>query len=546
MRPANDSFLQADQNDSPMTDAPESSPDLSPDSEAPHSHETTRPRSQSSELPPPLDYVDLDGGTGRDVFYRPDRYLRADLGLVRVTVELLIAGTHHSCELFDVSQNGVAFEWTADAQPELGTEIEKLSVQFDDHEAYVGVARVSSVRRVGGATIVGVSLIDTLMNIEDVLHLRDVKAWVAGASSDKLQVSEAPWFVPGLQSFKALVSELRLFLEDGQRQLAEVEAALPSHISQGDQGSPARDALIQRMRAGFSAEIIELSNQIDAATRQATRSEWDALREFSQRQLHPLLMQSPWMHRARQKPLGYPGDFELMNGLYGNHFNGPTLFARAVNLAFVSTPAAEAVRTRRDLMKRELSKALDRATPERPVRILSIAAGPAQEVYEVLQERAEIHGPVEIVLFEQDRRALSFAHARLSRVVQRRWSGRVKVVLLHDSIKRLLLGSTVFPAAGEYDMVYACGLCDYLQRNAWVKLCRTLYGTVAPQGTLYVGNMVPSNPSRWFMELHLDWTLVYREHSEMLELSAVAAPSAALRICDEPTGVNPFVALTRD
>jgi hypothetical protein len=300
------------------------------------------------------------------------------------------------------------------------------------------------------------------------------------------------------------------------------------------------------MKGGFSAEIVRFSNQVDEATRQASRSEWDALREFSQRQLHPLLMQSPWMHRARYKPLGYPGDFELMNGLYGNHFSGATLFARAVNLAFVSTPAAEAVRTRKDMMKRELGKALDRAKEGRPVRILSIAAGPAQEVYELLLEREEIEGRVEIVLFEQDRRALSFAHARLSRLVKRRWADRVKVTLLHDSIKRLLLGSTVFPGSGEYDMVYACGLCDYLQRNTWVKLCRTLYGTVAPEGTLYVGNMVPQNPSRWFMELHLDWALVYREKEEMLELARAATATARLGICEEPTGVNPFVSLTRE
>lgn len=529
-----------------MTQANESPIDVaSPDSEAaPHSHELVRQRPRRSE-PPPLDYVELDGGQGRDVFYRPDRYLRADLGLVRVNVRVQIDGEQRSCELFDVSQNGIAFEWSDERVLELGSEVEQLTVQFDDHEAYSGLARVSSVRRIcPSAVIVGVSLLDSLMNIEDVLHLRDVKAWVAGEASDKLRASEASWAVPGLHEFKALVSELRLFLEDGQIELAELEASLPSHVSQGGQDSPARDALVQRMRDGFSADIVRYSNQIDAASRKATPAEWDALREFSQRQLHPLLMQSPWMHRARHKPLGYPGDFELMNGLYGNHFNGSNLFARAVNLAFVSTPAAEAVRTRRDLMKQELGKALDRAAPDRPVRILSIAAGPAQEVYEVLQERPRIDGPVEIVLFEQDRRALSFAYARLSRVVKRRWAGQVKVVLLHDSIKRLLLGSTVFPA-GQYDMVYACGLCDYLQRHTWTTLCRSLYSTVAPGGTLYVGNMVPSNPSRWFMELHLDWALVYREHAEMLELARVAAPSASLRLCEEPTGVNPFVALTR-
>lgn len=528
-----------------MPEAPEWRPDLRPDSDAPMSHEGARQRARTSEAPP-LDYTELEGGSGRDVFYRPDRYLRADLGLVRVSVEVSIEGETHSCELFDVSQNGIAFEWTSTRQPELNFEIEKLVVQFDDHEAYSGVAKISSVRRMGLATVVGVSLIDTLMNIEDVLHLRDVKAWVAGTASDKLRAHEAPWYMPGLLPFKALVSDLRLFLEDGQVQLAELEASLPSSVSQGGQRSPASEALVERMRDGFSSDIVRLSNQIDAATRQAARGEWDALREFAQRQLHPLLMQSPWMHRARHKPLGYPGDFELMNGLYGNHFNGATLFARAVNLAFVSTPAAEAVRTRKDLMKRKLNATLDRAQPERAVRILSIAAGPAQEVYEVLEERADIAGPVEIVLFEQDRRALSFAHARLSRVVSRRWQGKVKVVLLHDSIKRLLLGSTVFTAAGQYDMVYACGLCDYLQKNTWVKLCRTLYGTVAPAGTLFVGNMVPSNPSRWFMELHLDWALVYREHAEMLELSRLAAPGAQLAICEEPTGVNPFVALTRE
>jgi extracellular factor (EF) 3-hydroxypalmitic acid methyl ester biosynthesis protein len=496
--------------------------------------------------PPRSDYVDLEGGSGRDVYFRPERYQRADLGLVRVSVEFLLDGVKLSCELYDVSQNGVAFEWQGDRTPELGSEIDELVVQFDEYEAYRGLARVSSVRRLGNTIVVGVSLIDTLMNIEDVLHLRDVKAWVAGAASDRLGAQDAPWRVTGQHRFKSLVSELRLLLEDGQTQLAELEASLPSHVSQGGQGSPARDALVERVRNGFSTEIMRASAEIDDATRQATGQEWEALREFSQRHLHSLLMQAPWMHRARTKPLGYPGDYEIMNGLYGNHFNGATLFAKAVNLAFVSTPAAEAVRTRKDLIKRELSRLIDKATPDRPVRILSIAAGPAQEVYEVLHERSQIPGPVEIVLFEQDRRALNFAHARLSRVLRQRWASKVRVVLLHDSIKRLLLGSTMFTESGEYDMVYACGLCDYLQRHTWTKLCRTLYSTVAPQGTLFVGNMVPSNPSRWFMELHLDWALVYREHSELLELAGLAAPSARLGIVEEPTRVNPFVTLTRE
>jgi len=529
-----------------MSQATRSSVELtSPDSEAPLSHETTRQRSRHSE-PPPLDYTELDGGSGRDVFYRPDRYLRADLGLVRVSVQVVVEGRAHTCELFDVSQNGIAFEWTSERPLEPSSEIDQLVVEFDGHEAYSGVAKVSSVRRIGATTVVGVSLLDTLMNIEDVLHLRDVKAWVAGAASDKLQADEAPWRVRGHERFKSLVGELRLFLEDGKEQLAELEASLPSHVSQGDQGSPARQALIERVRNGFASEMLAISSQIDAASREASQRDREPLREFAQRHLHDLLMQSPWMHRARTKPLGYPGDYEVMNGLYGNHFAGATLFAKAVNLAITAMPAGDAVRMRKDLMKSELSRHLDLASPERTVRILSIAAGPAQEVYELLQERASLAGPVEIVLFEQDRRALTFAYARLSRIVNQRWRNQVKIVLLHDSIKRLLLGTTVFTESGEYDMVYASGLCDYLQRHTWIRLCKTLYGTLAPRGTLYVGNMAPDNPSRWVMEFHLDWNLVHRERPELLELARAAAPRAALRICEEASSYNPFVALTRD
>ncbi len=103
----------------------------------------------------------------------------------------------------------------------------------------------------------------------------------------------------------------------------------------------------------------------------------------------------------------------------------------------------------------------------------------------------------------------------------------------------------MFSGAGRFDAVYSCGLFDYLQLPTAVSLCRSLYELVAPEGTLYVGNMVPSNPCRWFMELHLEWSLVYREREQMLDFARMAAPDAAIELVEEPTGVNPFVALKR-
>jgi len=492
------------------------------------------------------EYVDLDGGQGRDVFFRPHRYQRSDLGPVGAVLELVRADKTERCELHDVSQNGLAFEWPRDLNVEIGVVIDRLVVKFDEHEAYGGAARVSSVRRDTGTTIVGVSLMDTLMNIEDVLHLRDVKALSLGNDSKGLGLENAPWRVTGHDRFKALVAELRLYLEDAQARLAELEASLPWHVVSGDHESPARDALIERVRAGFSLEVVRLSNEIDASLRGSSKDEREALREYSIRHLHHLLMQSPWMHRARMKPLGYPGDYEIMNSVYGNHFRGQNLFAKAVDYAFALTPAAESVRTRKDVIKNSLSALLDGRKDNRPLRILTIAAGPAQEIYELFEERKTIDGPVEIVLFDQDKRALTYSYGRLRRIVNAKRFDNVKLMYLHDSIKRLLLGSTIFANYGKFDFVYAVGLFDYLQLHTWVSLCRKLYDTVATGGTLCIGNMVPTNPSRWFMELHLDWFLVYRNRSEMVELARAAASDARVQIVEEPNGVNPFVTLTRE
>src|SRR5439155_25101770 len=182
-----------------------------------------------------------------------------------------------------------------------------------------------------------------------------------------LGLAESPWRVAGQERFKSLVAELRLFLEDAQAKFAELESSLPWHVAHGEQDSPARDALIERVRSEFAVEVVAASSEIDAALRSASRKEREALREFSRRQIHGLLMQAPWMHRAFHKPLGYAGDYEVMNYVYGNYFSGSSLFAKAMSLSFASTPAAEAVRTRKDFVKKQLSKLLDSPPRDRPI-----------------------------------------------------------------------------------------------------------------------------------------------------------------------------------
>ncbi|MFT3925802.1 MAG: hypothetical protein QM778_24885 [Myxococcales bacterium] len=500
-------------------------------------------------VPPVVrNYQDLEGGVGREVNFRPPRYQSAEFGPVGAVVNAVVDGKSYTCVLHDVSQNGVAFEWHEVGRLEVGATISVLTVSFDRHEAYRGAARVGSVRDADGYQLVGASFLDTLMNIDDVLQLRDVKAW-SGAGPG-LALKERPWRFAGHERFKSLVAEMRLLLLDAEQQLGELEASLPWHVVHGgDQDLPARDALIHRLRTEVVDEIMTVYNEIGSMRDPVSPAEHRAMKEYSIRQLNDLLMQASWLRRARDKPLGYPGDFELMNGIYGigafGSFAGNTLFAKTLNLFLVNTPAARAVAERKNVVAARLSKLLDECKPSgRPIRVLSLAAGPAQETYELLSTREHFPTPVEIVLFDQDKRALSFAYGRFKQLPAVKY-GQVRIVYLHDTIKRLLRDPRLFASFGEFDMIFSCGLFDYLPQATATTLTTNLYANLASGGSLYVGNQTIKTTSRWLIEFLADWYLIYREHSEMLAFASAGVPTADISILEEPTGINPFVVLRR-
>jgi hypothetical protein len=489
-------------------------------------------------------YEDLDGPEGRQVFFRPQRYRASDLAPLIGSVLVRTDDARLRFRLVDISQSGVAFECAPTVPFSSGDVLPELTVQLDDHIAYKGVARVGSLREQDGETIAGVSFEEQLIDVDELLQLRTIKSWT-GRDGRGLS-AQRPWAVPGCVEFKSMVADLALYLEDAQRQMGDLESELAWHVVQGEGGGAARHALVDRVRREFASEIVRQSEAIDAVLRTVPGSHRKGLNEFSLRQVDRFFMQSPWMLRARTKPFGYPGDYEVMRFFYERNFEGATLFAKAVGYSTIQTKAAQAVRFRKDFVKRQLRELVEaRAGSTRPVTVLSVASGPAQELHDLLTELDELPCPMEIVLFDQDKGALSYAFRRLKPLADEKFPGRVHVLYLHESIKRLLKDATMFKPFGRFDFIFSCGLFDYLQATTAVVLTRNLFARLADGGALYVGNMQPANPSRWIMEHHLDWNLQYRTRSELLEVGSRAVPDAAIRILEEETGVNPFIQLVK-
>jgi extracellular factor (EF) 3-hydroxypalmitic acid methyl ester biosynthesis protein len=501
-----------------------------------------RDEGAANEPPRLRKYEELDGAEGRAVFFRPQRYTAADLAPLRGTVTVTVGGTRRDCDLLDVSQSGMAVAWPVGLPAQKGKWLPAV-LRFDAHEAFQGRVRVGSVRESRDLTVVGLSFDDFLLDVDDVLQLRTLRAWTAESGGHRVQ--DRPWGIPAGERFQARVAEMRLLLEDARAELDALERRLPWHSLHGE-GNPVLATLASTLRSGFVPEFVRLSEAMDFEIRALPGGHQNVhAREWAERHLQAFIMESPACRRAREKPFGYPGDYEVMNFIYERVFDGGTLFARAVTLGFSEAVCSKAVRFRKDLVKRQLKALLSRRAGARdPVRVLSIASGPAQELFELLQEQEEIPVPLEVVLFEQDKNALAHAWRRLTPAVESRFPGRVRLLFLHDSVKRLLRDASLFAPFGKFDLIYSCGLFDYLQQRTGVILARHLASATVPGGQLLVANMV-DHPGRMLQEIHLDWPLIYRTREEILDLGRHAVPGAQVRLLEEESGVNPFFELVR-
>ncbi len=476
--------------------------------------------------------------------FRPDRITRDRLAALEVSVRLAVGDKSFRAELRDISQNGLAIAWPREApEAPVGSVIGPVDVRVDDRPVYAGHIEVISVREDAGARVVGCAFRDALLNTDDLLTLQQVRSARAGGLLD-LDPRTRPWAAAAsYDGFKAGVAEMRLFLEDAREQLLRLEGELPWELVRGFGDDPLRLALVDELRGGFVVSFLELAHRLDAAVRGAVEVDVPKLRAFSQRHLDAFLMQAPFFHRARSKPLGYPGDFVLMRYIYERGFEGGDLFARALQLAATETDGACMIRGRKALLRDQLL-GLAHAPIERKLSVAVVGSGPCEEVVEVIRGLRPDHRPIEFVLFDQSRDALSFALSRL-RPAAEAAAGTVKLVFLHESIRDLLRGPTTYARHGAFDAVVCSGLLDYLKRESAVALCANLAASLAPGGTLFVGNVVPELRTRWILEHHLDWFVHYRTRAELRSIAEDSFPGARVEHLEEESGYNPFVAIHR-
>jgi len=441
-------------------------------------------------------------------------------------------------EVIDLSLHGLAVALPASAISILfvGDRLDALEVRAGERLLFRGSGAIRRIGDGGDRTIVGLELEDDGLDLAELRRHEARRSFAqrleeVGAMTRYAEVSPA---------FKAWVADLHGYLTLTKEFLDEEESALQTE-DQLTRVETERQYLSE-LAPRFVQEMQDIYNQLSPLISDLTEKEHTVYRAYFRLHVLPLLSESPLLRRSFEKPLGYAGDYEMMNMLYRDHAEGASLFAKALNIYGASESAARANINRIEYLGALIRDVVAKSSRER-IRIASIGCGPAREVAVLLEQSPELGNRLEIALIDQEERSMEFCERTLAPLA-RKTGARIHFV--RESVRKLISTRKLAQALGERELIYSAGLFDYISERGFGALMGVLYGALADGGTLAVGNVALHNPSRYMMEYYLDWFLIHRSPEQLRAYGEALEPAPrSLQIDAEPTGVNLFLTVRR-
>ena len=409
-----------------------------------------------------------------------------------------------------------------------------LTVRMGTKNAYLGKAVVMSLVNTGLTAVVSLTLIDE---------------WRELAESDARPRSvarEAETFVQDWDArfnirrdYQIVVNEMRAFLAEASRWVEQVDLteSLPKN-----EGRLRQDVFFE-LATPLMTKVKTYLEWLEGEAQLIDPEIAAVHRTYAQAALHPLLLRAPFVYRTFTKPLGYAGDYEMVNQILSDPQQGPTTYFQIVNTAFLQAAVATAHRNRIDLLVDFLTRQADRAEAAgRVFRVLNVGCGPAFEIQRFVREYPHPERlSFQLVDFSEE--TLAYTKSSIERAAASA-GHKTSVEMVHQSVHELLKRriSPDDPDARVFDAVYCAGLFDYLSDKVCARLLSYFASRSCPDGRVLVTNVHVDNPEKFGMEHLLEWYLIYRDEAGMTSL--LPDDSRDHRLYVDETGVNVFAEAT--
>lgn len=411
-----------------------------------------------------------------------------------------------------------------------------FQIRLNDRVIYSGDAVVSNLVNTGILLVCEVTLSDAWLDI-DFLSDRE-----GGLSlSDQFASFLGEWKLANTVNpqFKLITADLQSLLVGLQRWMEQADLGLRTSTS--EQLEEMETQTIIGLEDELAGQVLEAMSAFEQAARNVPEEDQASHKFYVRRQIHPLVLCSPFAYRTFYKPLGYAGDYEMVNMMLRPPYEGASLFAKSINTAFLKTPPVEAHRNRIIYLEKLLEETVAKNNGKR-VRVLNLGCGPAHEIQAFIRE-SPLSDLCDITLLDFNEETLQSTKGILDGLCQshNRTAG---IETIHRSVHQLLKQASTGDAImkwDHYDLVYCAGLFDYLSQRVCKRLTEIFFMLTKPGGKVVVTNVSASNPSIGWMEYILEWNLVYRDHNEMLELVPRQISKDQANLIADTTGVNLFL-----
>ena len=228
-----------------------------------------------------------------------------------------------------------------------------------------------------------------------------------------------------------------------------------------------------------------------------------------------LMHECPFTRHSYERPRGYAGDAGLIDFVYRHPAaraaqEAATEAGRTVMAFTVNVTACEAVRGRRSILAAKIDEAAVRCQlPE----ILSLACGHLREAELSIALNEGRIG--RLLAVDQDTESLAVVDGYRASVSH-------AIVTQQETVRQILAGRT---GLGRFDLIYAAGLYDYLDARVAARLTRVLFDHLHEGGRLVIPNFLWGIREEAYMEVFMDWYLLYRTPFEIKNFAQEISPT---------------------
>jgi extracellular factor (EF) 3-hydroxypalmitic acid methyl ester biosynthesis protein len=447
-------------------------------------------------------------------------------------------GTEMHAPVRRMTRHQVSFEVTM-PQVVLRTSevLSDFKITVRDATVYSGRAVVSGLVNSGGSLVCEAALDESWVD-EGIFALLNDRSKLKDAYNQFVKQWERLYKIR--PELKVLIADMQVFLTDLRLWLEQVELGIRSTPT-GDRVQLEKE-IVRALAPSVIGTLNPLFEQFEILALDIDEDQKLAHHTYIKRQIHPLVLCSPFAYRTFKKPLGYAGDYEMVNMILRDPQEGGSLFAKVLNTWFIEQPPAEAHRNRIKYLTQKLIEETVRVRTEgRVARVFNLGCGPAQEVQSFLANH-NVCDSASLTLLDFNDETLAFTKDVLTDF-KTRYGRRTPIQLIKKSVVQVLKGGArAANGAGEkYDFVYCAGLFDYLPDKICRQLMNIFYDMVAPGGLLVSTNVDRSNPIQQMLDYVLEWHLIYRNGQQMATLRPDDALPDDASVVADPTGVNIYL-----